>query len=162
MDSSSLYIYWFVNSLFTSFQTFFFKLGVSLTILVWPPGEIYDRFLLQFLIFSFFQGIFVLKLFILLIRIKNFGNIKALVQMLQTRYQTAKLYKMIAMGKASRMDVTVDTSSEITESSCSPGLYFLLPFLLFMQVSSIQKNIFLFLMILFTNKRDFNFIMDIH
>lgn len=82
--------------------------------------------------------------------------------MLQTRYQTAKLYKMIAMGKASRMDVTVDTSSEITESSCSPGLYFLLPFLLFMQVSSIQKGIFLFLMILFTNKRDFNFIMDIH
>jgi hypothetical protein len=49
-------------------------------------------------------------------------------------YQSSKLYNLIALGKAGRMDVTSEVSS-VFDFGCSPGLTFLLPFLLFVQVT---------------------------
>jgi hypothetical protein len=104
VNGSNIKYWWIVHH--------YLSIAISLTILIWAPqSPVYTRFVAQFLWFSFFQ---------------------ALVQMLQTQYQTAKLYKLVSLGKASRMDVTGDFDAGV-ESSCNPGLYFLLPFLLFMQ-----------------------------
>ena len=58
------------------------------------------------------------------------SRLKGLVQALQNRYQTNRLYKMIAMGKASPMDVTGEGVPELW----SPNVLLLFPFLLFIQV----------------------------
>jgi len=103
----------------------YISIAISLTILTWSTESItYAHFLSQFLYFSLFQGC---------------------VQILQNKYQTSKLYKMIAMGKADTMDVTGEglLTLEKTSSwlSLSPSINVLLPFLLFVQAFQIYNGI---------------------
>ena len=58
---------------------------VSLVTLTWPDGPAFRTFIKQNLYMTLAQGV---------------------VQILQTRYQQGRLYKLVAMGKATRMDVT--------------------------------------------------------
>ncbi len=90
----------------------YLSMAISISILTWgPDSSNYVHFLPQFMVFSLFQGA---------------------VQVMQNIYQSSKLYSLIAMGKASRMDVTSEVGV-FWHIGCSPGLTFLLPFLLFVQ-----------------------------
>lgn len=97
----------------------YLSIGVSISILSWSPeAESYEHFFPQFLYFSLFQGI---------------------VQILQTRYQTAKLYKLIALGKVGTMDVPGEAGSSMW-IDLAPSVTFLLPFLLFVQGFQIYNS----------------------
>jgi hypothetical protein len=101
----------------------YLSIAMCFCLLTWPVDANYVKFLPQFLYFSGLQGI---------------------VQMLQNRYQSSKLYKLIAMGKADRMDVTSELGSNILSAlGCSPGLTLLLPFLLVVQVIHIVTHIYI-------------------
>jgi len=93
----------------------YLSIGVSLTVITWPvDSSSYHYFQSQFLYLSLVQ---------------------AIVQILQTSYQSAKLYKLIAMGKADTMDVTgagfIWLDFGLIKQS--PSVTFLLPCLLFVQ-----------------------------
>jgi len=89
----------------------YLSIALSITIVTWPPDSPnYTQFLPQFLYFCLGQG---------------------LVQILQTRYQSVKLYKLIAMEKADTMDVAGELSGSWLDFTSS--VTFLLPFLLFVQ-----------------------------
>jgi len=103
----------------------YISIAVSFVILTWPPeSEPYHHFLPQFLYFSLLQG---------------------LVQILQNRYQSDKLYKAIALGQADTMDVTGEgllymSSSPRSVTHFSPSISVLLPFLLFVQCFQIYNG----------------------
>lgn len=102
----------------------YLSIAMCFCLLTWPVDANYVKFLPQFLYFSGLQGI---------------------VQMLQNKYQSSKLYKLIAMGKADRMDVTSELGSNIFSAlGCSPGLTLLLPFLLLVQSFQIYNSFTLF------------------
>jgi len=105
----------------------YLSMAISISILTWSPeSSNYNHFLPQFLYFSLFQGA---------------------VQVMQNFYQSSKLYNLIAMGKASNMDVTSEVGSSIFfDFGCSPGITFLLPFLLFVQSFQIYNSYTLLLM----------------
>ncbi|KYQ88186.1 transmembrane protein [Tieghemostelium lacteum] len=85
----------------------------SLTNLLWPTGGSFSYFLPQITYFSGCQGI---------------------VQMLSSRYQQGQLYKQVAMGKASVIDVTGESDG------WTPSALFLLPFLLFVQLFQLYNS----------------------
>jgi hypothetical protein len=61
-----------------------------------------------------------------------FGVFQGVVQMLMNRYQSAQLYRHIALGRADRMDVVGDG-----QLSWAPSAWVLLPFLLIFQLSQL-------------------------
>jgi hypothetical protein len=85
---------------------------VSLVTLTWPDGPAFRTFIKQNLYMTLAQGV---------------------VQILQTRYQQGRLYKLVAMGKATRMDVTGGEHSGFGLEQFTPSLLFLFPFLLSLQ-----------------------------
>ena len=99
------------------------SVAICICFLTWSPSRNYELFIEQFLYFSLLQGI---------------------VQYLQSTYQRSKLYKLIAIGKATRMDVTGELGSNINHlddsSHCSPGLSLLFPFLLFVQLFQLYNS----------------------
>lgn len=59
-----------------------------------------------------------------------------IIQILINKYQQRQLYKLVAMGKATLMDVPGEAEGWIKDTAWSPSAVFLLPFLLFVQVSN--------------------------
>jgi hypothetical protein len=59
--------------------------------------------------------------------------IQAITQILVTRYQSGRLYRLVAMGKASRLDVTGESNTEWVGAGWTPSAALLLPFLLVAQ-----------------------------
>jgi hypothetical protein len=59
--------------------------------------------------------------------------IQAITQILVTRYQSGRLYRLVAMGKASRLDVTGESNTEWVGAGWTPSAAVLLPFLLVAQ-----------------------------
>jgi len=62
-----------------------------------------------------------------------FSGAQGLVQILINRYQQGQLYKLVAMGKASMMDVAGEAEGWINDPGWTPSAMFLLPFLLLVQ-----------------------------
>eukprot|EP01118_Nematostelium_gracile_P001233 TRINITY_DN11287_c0_g1_i1.p1 TRINITY_DN11287_c0_g1~~TRINITY_DN11287_c0_g1_i1.p1 ORF type:complete len:296 (-),score=62.42 TRINITY_DN11287_c0_g1_i1:9-857(-) len=87
----------------------YLSIGVSLTVLTWTPNSPH---------YHQYQELFF-----------YLCSVQSIVQILQTQYQSSKLYKMIAMGKADTMDVTGDH----TDLGMTAYVSFLLPFLLGIQ-----------------------------
>lgn len=79
---------------------------LTCTLLTWPYGDSYRLFQTQFIYYSLFAG---------------------LVQFLQYRYQTARLYALIALEKANSMDVVNTDSAAIRWHN---SMSFLFPFLI--------------------------------
>lgn len=107
-------------------------LSIALTgiLLIWqplPPGgtSSYNLFRGQFLVFSIYLG---------------------LVQMLQFQYQTARLYTLRALSKASQLDVSTETTF-LASTNLFASLLFLFPFLLLGQVFQIYNAYCLYLIL---------------
>jgi len=113
VNGSNINYWWIIHH--------YLSMAISICILTWGPESTnYIHFLPQFLLFSLLQGA---------------------VQVMQNIYQSSKLYNLIAMGKAGRMDVTSEVGSSIFfDFGCSPGITFLLPFLLFVQSFQIYNS----------------------
>jgi hypothetical protein len=84
----------------------------SMTMLLWPMGATFKVMIPLFIYFSGAQG---------------------LVQILINRYQQGQLYKLVAMGKATIMDVPGEAEGWIKDTAWTPSAMFLLPFLVFVQ-----------------------------
>jgi len=93
----------------------YFSIILSLVFLLWPSSEAYEKFNSQFL---------------------RLGLVQASVQLLANRYHQSQLYKQIAIGKASRMDVTGEA---VSPPNWTPSANLLLPFLLFFQTYQIYN-----------------------
>lgn len=65
---------------------------IAALLITWPPGECYQAFKSQFLLFS---------------------CVLSFVMLLQFRYQRAKLYRHIAMGKKHHLSVSQDMNSKL-------------------------------------------------
>jgi TMPIT-like protein len=72
---------------------------------------------------------------------------QAIVQFLQYRYQTQRLYQLVAMGKASKMDVAHDSDSNMLvgvhrgqQSGMSSSLAVLAPFLFFVYMLQLYNG----------------------
>lgn len=104
VNGSNIKPWWIFHHYFSTF--------VALVVMTWTDTLSFRLFLRQFLALCLFQ---------------------ALVQLLQNRYQQARLYKLVAMGKATRMDVTGGEHSGMWLEQWTPTLMFLLPFLLTLQ-----------------------------
>eukprot|EP01130_Rhizamoeba_saxonica_P013894 TRINITY_DN5985_c0_g1_i1.p1 TRINITY_DN5985_c0_g1~~TRINITY_DN5985_c0_g1_i1.p1 ORF type:complete len:207 (-),score=15.14 TRINITY_DN5985_c0_g1_i1:38-658(-) len=92
-------------------------LNIPLLMISWPKeSETYQQFLPYFLNLCLLQGI---------------------VQVLQNRYQQGRLYRMVALGQASSMDVTGGEHAGVgleDESKWTPTFMFLFPILLVFQI----------------------------
>lgn len=85
----------------------------SFTMLLWPSTSGTFRIILP--LFTYFSGA------------------QGFVQILINRYQQGQLYKLVAMGKASMMDVAGEAEGWINDPGWTPSAMFLLPFLLVVQ-----------------------------
>jgi len=85
----------------------------SFTMLLWPSTSSTFKVILP--LFTYFSGA------------------QGLVQILINRYQQGQLYKLVAMGKASMMDVAGEAEGWINDPGWTPSAMFLLPFLLLVQ-----------------------------
>jgi hypothetical protein len=70
--------------------------------------------------------------------------IQAVTQILVTRYQSGRLYRLVAMGKASRLDVTGESNTEWVGAGWTPSAAVLLPFLLVAQCFQLFASYSLF------------------
>eukprot|EP00003_Mantamonas_plastica_P028438 TRINITY_DN6446_c0_g1_i8.p1 TRINITY_DN6446_c0_g1~~TRINITY_DN6446_c0_g1_i8.p1 ORF type:complete len:210 (+),score=65.71 TRINITY_DN6446_c0_g1_i8:532-1161(+) len=98
----------------------YLSIAVSTTLLTWPNSDSYDAFL---------------PLFIL------YGSYLCVVQILQYRYQIARLYQLRALEKANSMDVT---NAETAQFRWSESMAFLLPFLYIGQFLQLYISYFMF------------------
>eukprot|EP01113_Clastostelium_recurvatum_P036977 TRINITY_DN5361_c0_g1_i1.p1 TRINITY_DN5361_c0_g1~~TRINITY_DN5361_c0_g1_i1.p1 ORF type:complete len:365 (+),score=89.10 TRINITY_DN5361_c0_g1_i1:31-1095(+) len=105
VNGSSIKRWWIVHH--------YLSMSGALVMLLWPLGPSYVHFFPQVLRFSFAQG---------------------LVQVLINRYQQGQLYKLVAMGKATIMDVAGESEGWIDDPGWTPSAMFLLPFLLTVQL----------------------------
>jgi hypothetical protein len=121
VNGSNIKPWWIFHHYFSTF--------VALVVITWTDTQNFRLFIPQFLTLCLFQ---------------------ALVQLLQNRYQQARLYKLVAMGKATRMDVTGGEHSGMWLEQWTPTLMFLLPFLLSLQVSTLSFNSLLCVCLLLT------------
>mmetsp|Transcript_10228 Transcript_10228/g.14973 ORF Transcript_10228/g.14973 Transcript_10228/m.14973 type:complete len:317 (+) Transcript_10228:52-1002(+) len=76
----------------------YLSIAISFTFISWPPTEIYRSLRWQFMSFSIYNGC---------------------VMLLQYYYQTQRLYVMMSLGKANKMDVV---STDVTDFNLLPFL----------------------------------------
>jgi len=119
VNGSNINLWWIIHH--------YLSIGMTVTILTWnAESTTYLYFLPQFLYFSLLQ---------------------ALVQILQNKYQSDKLYKLIAMEKADKMQIVPgDTPLELGSlllpfPSLTSSVSFLLPFLLSAQCFQIYNSV---------------------
>jgi len=96
----------------------------SFTMLLWPANSTTFRNIRT--VFTYFCGA------------------QGLVQILINRYQQGQLYKLVAMGKASMMDVAGEAVGWINDPGWAPSAIFLLPFLLLVQCFQLYMSFALF------------------
>lgn len=112
MNGSNIRSWWIIHHYFTTMQ------GVLL--LTWPDGESYAQF----------RNI-----------IHFFGLYNAVLMILQTRYQMARLYTLRSLGMANEMDVAASDSMQI---HWSPTMSMLLPLIVLGQIMQALQAISLF------------------
>lgn len=97
----------------------YFSALIAIVCLLWPRGDCYNAFALQFLLFDFYLSI---------------------VMLLQYVYQKGLLYRLKALGRAHPMQVT----EEGLRRRALSDLYFIIPFLMLVYVFQVANSIRLF------------------